>query len=89
VKFEARIKELVAGVSDLAVLVEPLLVVRRVLAQGLGDEDRQAPWDEKGNCRPGATVGRDYAPHLGQRHRVPLDPGASRGRNIKTVQHQF
>jgi hypothetical protein len=24
-----------------------------VLAQGLGDEDRQAPWDEKGNRRPG------------------------------------
>src|SRR5674476_1241202 len=31
VKFEARIKELVANLPDLAVLVEPLLVVRRVL----------------------------------------------------------
>ena len=30
-KFEARIKELVEDVPDLAVLVEPLLVVRRVL----------------------------------------------------------
>ena len=60
-----------------------------VLAQGLGDENRQAPWDEKGNRRLGATVGRDYAPHLGQRHGVPLDPGASRGHNMKTVQHQF
>ena len=33
VKFEARIKELVAGHPDLAVLVEPLLVVRRVLRE--------------------------------------------------------
>jgi hypothetical protein len=31
-KFEARIKELVENLPDLAVLVEPLLVVRRVLA---------------------------------------------------------
>ena len=30
-KFEARIKELVENVPDLAVLVEPLLIVRRVL----------------------------------------------------------
>jgi transposase len=33
VKFEARIKELVANLPDLAVLVEPLLVVRRVLRE--------------------------------------------------------
>jgi hypothetical protein len=33
VKFEARIKELVEDVRDLAVLVEPLLVVRRVLRE--------------------------------------------------------
>jgi transposase len=31
VKFEARIQELIANLPDLAVLVEPLLVVRRVL----------------------------------------------------------
>jgi hypothetical protein len=36
-----------------------------VLAQSLGDEDRQAPRDEKGNRCAGATVGRDHAPHLG------------------------
>jgi hypothetical protein len=36
-----------------------------VPAQGLGDEDRQALRDEKGNRRAGATVGRDHAPHLG------------------------
>ena len=32
-KFEARINELVANLSDLAVVVEPLLVVRRVLRE--------------------------------------------------------
>ena len=32
-KFEARIKELVEDLPDLAVLVEPLLVVRRVLRE--------------------------------------------------------
>jgi len=36
VKFEARIKELVENFPDLAVLVEPLLVVRRVLREQLG-----------------------------------------------------
>jgi hypothetical protein len=30
-KFEVRIQELIANLPDLAVLVEPLLVVRRVL----------------------------------------------------------
>ena len=36
-----------------------------VLAQGLGDADRQAPRDEKGDRGPGTPVGRDHAPHLG------------------------
>jgi transposase len=36
VKFEARIKELVENLPDLTVLVEPLLVVRRVLREQLG-----------------------------------------------------
>ena len=30
-KFEARIRELVENLPDLAVLVEPMLIVRRVL----------------------------------------------------------
>src|SRR5262249_26461197 len=34
-RFEARIRELVEGLPDLAVLVEPLLVVRQVLRQQL------------------------------------------------------
>jgi len=36
VKFEARIKELVANFPDVAVLVEPLLVVRPVLREQVG-----------------------------------------------------
>jgi transposase len=36
VKFEARIKELVENLPDLAILVEPLLVVRRVVREQIG-----------------------------------------------------
>ena len=36
VRFEARIKELVENLPDLAALVEPLLIVRRVLREQLG-----------------------------------------------------
>src|SRR3974377_1491870 len=36
VKFEARIKELVENIPDLAILVEPLLIVRRVLREQFG-----------------------------------------------------
>ncbi|MDQ1714046.1 MAG: hypothetical protein QOE45_3496 [Frankiaceae bacterium] len=32
-----------------------------VLAQGLGDADRQAPRAEKGDCGPGPSAGRDHA----------------------------
>ncbi|MGA9009847.1 MAG: hypothetical protein WB495_23960, partial [Xanthobacteraceae bacterium] len=35
-KFEDRIKELVEKLPDLAALVEPLLIVRRVLRQQIG-----------------------------------------------------
>jgi transposase len=36
-----------------------------VLAQGLGNEDRQASRDEEGDRRASASAGRDHAPHLG------------------------
>ena len=36
VRFEARIRELVENVPDLAVLVEPLLIVRRTLREQIG-----------------------------------------------------
>src|SRR5262249_56603275 len=42
VKFEARIGELVENLPDLAVLVEPLLIVRRVLREQLGILHRPA-----------------------------------------------
>ena len=63
VKFEARINELVAVLPDLAVLVEPLLVVRRVLREQIeilhrrlltivrDDEVCSAPNDGP-RCRP-------------------------------------
>jgi hypothetical protein len=48
---------------------------KMVLAQGLGNADCQAPQDEEGDRGPGASACGDHAPHLGRRHRVPLDPG--------------
>ncbi len=36
-----------------------------IMAQGLGNEDRQAPRAEKGDCGLGASIGRDHAPHMG------------------------
>ena len=36
-----------------------------VLAQGLGDEDRQAPRVKESDRGAGATVGGDHAPHMG------------------------
>src|SRR5512132_3197641 len=36
VKFETRIRELVESLPDLAVMVEPLLIVRRVVREQLG-----------------------------------------------------
>ena len=35
-KFEARIRELVEGFPDMAALIEPLLIVRRVLREQIG-----------------------------------------------------
>ena len=34
-------------------------------SQSLGDADRQAPRDEKGDRGTGAPVGCDHAPHMG------------------------
>jgi hypothetical protein len=36
-----------------------------VLAESLGDENRQAQWDKNGNRRASATISGDYAPYLG------------------------
>ena len=58
-----------------------------VLAQGLGDTDRQAPRDEKGDRGPGTPVGRDHASHLGRWHRIPMDQGGRR--SVRTVRDQI
>src|SRR5205807_8073505 len=58
-----------------------------VLAQGLGDEDCQAPRDEEGDRCPGASVGRDHASHLGRWHRIPMDQGGRR--SVRTVRDQI
>jgi len=52
-----------------------------------GDEDRQAPRHEEGDRGAGTSVGCDHAPHLGRRHRVPLDPGGRGG--MRAVQDQM
>src|SRR6266403_1847082 len=59
---------------------------KRPIREGLGHEDRQAPRDEEGNRGAGAPVGGDHAPHLGGRHRVPVDPGGYSG--VGAVQDQ-
>ena len=54
VKFETRIKELVGNSPELAALVEPLLVVRRVLREQLSGHRRRARSVSKiqvGRCR--------------------------------------
>ena len=57
-----------------------------VLAQGLGDADRQAPRDEEGDRGAGTPACRDHAPYVGGRHRVPVDQRTCRGSGMTTVQ---
>lgn len=44
-----------------------------VVAEGLGDERRQAAWPTKGHCRAGTPAGGDHSSRLERRHAVPLD----------------
>src|SRR5262249_24130633 len=85
VKFETRIRELVERLPDLAVLVEPLLIVRRVIREQLGILHRRLlpiVLDEDGGRRlmtmpgGGAVVAVTY--------RVTVD-GPARLRNSKAV----
>jgi hypothetical protein len=46
------------------------------MAQGLGDEDRPAPRDEKGDRGAGASAGRDHAPHMAWTREAPAAPAA-------------
>jgi transposase len=79
VKFEARIKELVDNTPDLVVLVEPLLIVRRVLREQIGilhrrllaivRNDARVPAPNDGPwCRP--RGGADLSRH--RRRAIPL-----------------
>ena len=84
-KFEARIKELVADIPDLAGLVEPLLVVRRVLREQLGILHRRllAIVREDDVCRRLMTV-PGVGPVVALTYRATIDAPA-RFRNSKAV----
>ena len=82
VKFEARIKELVENLPDLAVLVEPLLIVRRVVREQIGILHRRllAIVRDDDVCRRLPGVG----PVVALTYRVTVDVPA-RFRNSKAV----
>jgi len=85
VKFETRIRELVANLPDLAVLVEPLLVVRRVLREQLGILHRRllAIVREDDVCRRLMTV-PGVGPVVALTYRATVDIPA-RFKNSKAV----
>ena len=85
VKYEARIKELVENLTDLAALVKPLLVVRRVLREQLGILHRrlQAIVRDDEVCRRLMTV-PGVGPVVSLTYRATVDVPA-RFRNSKAV----
>jgi transposase len=85
VKFEARIKELVENLPDLAVLVEPLLIVRRVIREQLGVLHRRllAIVRDDDVCRRLMTI-PGVGPVVALTYRVTVDVPA-RFRNSKAV----
>jgi len=85
VKFEVRIKELVANLPDLAVLVEPLLIVRRVVREQLGILHRRvlAVVRDDDVCRRLMTI-PGVGPVVALTYRVTVDVPA-RFRNSKAV----
>src|SRR6266550_3034556 len=84
-KFEARIKELVENQPDLAILVEPLLIVRRVLREQIGILHRRllAVVRDDDVCRRLMTV-PGVGPVVALTYRVTVDVPA-RFRNSKAV----
>src|SRR5262249_37563348 len=75
-KFEARIRELVERLPDLAVLVEPLLIVRRVIREQLGILHRRllAIVRDDDVCRRLTTI-----PGVGQRCNLDNREGSHPG----------
>jgi transposase len=85
VKFETRIKELIENVPDLAVLVEPLLIVRRVLREQIGILHRRllAIVRDDDVCRRLMTI-PGVGPVVALTYRATVDVPA-RFRNSKAV----
>jgi transposase len=85
VKFEARIKELVENLPDLSMLVEPLLIVRRVLREQIGILHRRllAIVRDDDVCRRLMTV-PGVGPVVALTYRATVDVPA-RFRNSKAV----
>jgi transposase len=85
-KFEARIIELVEGLPDLAVLVEPLLVVRRVLREQIGVLHRRllAVVRDDEVCRRLMTV-PDVGPVVALTYRATVDVPARKSRSVGAV----
>jgi transposase len=85
VKFEARIKELVDNIPDLAILVEPLLIVRRALREQFGILHRRllAVVRDDDVCRQLMTV-PGVGPVVALTYRATVDVPA-RFRNSKAV----
>src|SRR5438045_4240109 len=85
VKFETRIKELVENLPELAVLVEPLLIVRRVLREQIGILHRRllAVVRDDDVCRRLMTV-PCVGPVVAPTYRATIDVPA-RFRNSKAV----
>jgi transposase len=84
-KFEARIRELVENLPDLAVLVEPLLIVRRVVREQLGILHRRVLTVVRDDevCRRLMTI-PGVGPVVALTYRVTVDVPA-RFRNSKAV----
>ena len=85
VKFEARIRELVENLPDMAVLVEPLLIVRRVLREQIGILHRRllAIVRDDEVCRRLMTI-PGVGPVVALTYRVTVDVPARFG-NSKAV----
>jgi transposase len=85
VRFEPRIKELVENLPDLAVLVEPLLIVRRVIREQVGVLHRRLLAIVRNDdvCRRLMTV-PGVGPVVALTYRVTVDVPA-RFRNSKAV----
>jgi transposase len=85
VRFEVRIRELVENLPDLAVLVEPLLIVRRVVREQLGILHRRllAIVRDDDVCRRLMTI-PGVGPVVALTYRVTVDVPA-RFRNSKAV----